>query len=294
MGCTGPEHISCVVIVGIRVGNGHGAKLCGLLGKFRRPGKLGSHIHDADKAFRAVIELFEAFKIRVLQVVRVLGASFFIGEVGTLHLNAPDPGAPGGSFRFQPDRGCEGFFQHVIGQGHAGGREGSDTLAQVIGRHSLETGVITVGEISAGIAVAVDFNETGNHRGTAQVDGIGRDGIGQDLTKDPVFHLKGAGAEPKIGTENSRVFIVHRDYSFRKNMLEFCSHITMNTGKKQSVFRRKWGRIVPKPEDVEFRKEIIENGQPMNDPAGLKMIRISCESAYPSKPTNWNLAASRR
>ena len=92
VGHTGVNGGFGMVIVRIGVGDGHGAKFLGLGNELRRAGQLGSHVHDAHQAAAAFIQRFEAFKIRLLQVVGVLGAPLLVGEVGTFHLNAHEPG----------------------------------------------------------------------------------------------------------------------------------------------------------------------------------------------------------
>ena len=80
-----------VVIVGIRVGNRHGAKLAGLFDEFYRAGKLRGDIHDPHQAAAVIKKLPEALEIRILQIVRVLSSTLFVGEIGPLHLNAHEP-----------------------------------------------------------------------------------------------------------------------------------------------------------------------------------------------------------
>ncbi len=62
------------LIVGIGVGDGDGTLLWPG-DKFRRAGQFGRDIHDADKTAAALVQLLEALKIRVLQVVGVLCAA---------------------------------------------------------------------------------------------------------------------------------------------------------------------------------------------------------------------------
>ena len=124
MGDTGVDGGSGVVIVGIGVGDGDGTQPLGLGDKFRRAGQFGRDIHDADKTAAALVQLLEALKIRVLQVVGVLCAALLVGEVGPLHLDAHETGQSLGGFGVELLRGGEGFFQHVVGQGHGGGGKG--------------------------------------------------------------------------------------------------------------------------------------------------------------------------
>ena len=55
VGCTGIEHRLCVVIIGVGVGNGHGAKFAGLRGKLRCTGQLRCDIHNRDQPTAALV-----------------------------------------------------------------------------------------------------------------------------------------------------------------------------------------------------------------------------------------------
>ena len=162
VGDTGVDGGSGVVIVGIGVGDGDGTQLLGLGDKFRRAGQFGRDIHDADKTAAALVQLLEALKIRVLQVVGVLCAALLVGEVGPLHLDAHETGQSLGGFGVELLRGGEGFFQHVVGQGHGGGGKGGHTALGIESGHPLESLVIAVGEVRAGVAVAVDVDQAGD------------------------------------------------------------------------------------------------------------------------------------
>ena len=198
-----------VVVVRVRVCYGYGAQFGCLFREFRRAGKLRSHVHNPDQAAAAVVELFEALKIRLLQVVRVLGAPLLIGEVGAFHLDAHEPGgALLGLVRHCPGGG-EGLLQYVVGQGHGGGGKGGDTNLGVPPGHGPQTLQAAVGEVRAGVAVAVDIHQAGDDRSAAQVHRVLGDGIGQNPAKTAVLYLKGAGMEPEIGCENSGVLIKH-------------------------------------------------------------------------------------
>ena len=166
VGDTGVDGGSGVVIVGIGVGDGDGTQLLGLGDKFRRAGQFGRDIHDADKTAAALVQLLEALKIRVLQVVGVLCAALLVGEVGPLHLNAHETGQSLGGFGVELLRGSEGFFQHVVGQGHGGGGKGGNAALGIESGHPLESLVIAVGEVRAGVAVAVDVDQAGDDGGT--------------------------------------------------------------------------------------------------------------------------------
>ena len=162
VGDTGVDGGSGVVIVGIGVGDGDGTQLLGLGDKFRRAGQFGRDIHDADKTAAALVQLLEALKIRVLQVVWVLCAALLVGEVGPLHLNAHETGQSLGGCGVELLRGGEGFFQHVVGQGHGGGGKGGHAALGIESGHPLESLVIAVGEVRAGVAVAVDVDQAGD------------------------------------------------------------------------------------------------------------------------------------
>ena len=203
-----------VVVVGIGVGDGHGAKLLGLFHEFGSTGQLRGDVHNPHQPITALVQCLEALEVRLLQVVGILCAPLFVGEVGAFHLNAHDPGAAFGGFLLQFLAGGEGLCQHLIGQGHGGRGEGGNAAAGVEPGHGLQTLVIAVGKVGAGVAVAVDFDEAGDDGGTLQVDGIGRNLAGQNRAEQAVLHLKGTGMEPEIGTENAGVFIEHRAYSF--------------------------------------------------------------------------------
>ena len=156
-----------MVIVGIGMGDGNRAQLAGLGNKFSGTGQLGGDVHNADQAATLLIQLPEALKIRFLQIVGILGAALLVREVGPLHLDAHETGVTLRSFLHQPLTGSEGLGQHIVRQGHGCGRKGSGTALGVELCHFFQAFVIAVGEVSAGVAVAVDFHQAGNHGGTA-------------------------------------------------------------------------------------------------------------------------------
>ena len=199
-----------VVIVGIRVGNGHGAKLAGLFDEFHRAGKLRGDIHDPHQAAAVIKKLPEALEIRILQVVRVLSPPLFVGEIGSLHLNAHEPGQPLRSLLFELLGGGEGLFQHVVGQSHGGGGEGGHAAGGIVGRHFFEAFVVPVGEVRPGIAVAVHIDKAGNDGSAMKVNGIGGNFLRQDSAEPAVLNLKAAGDKPEIRGEDSGIFVEHR------------------------------------------------------------------------------------
>ena len=126
---------SGMVIVGVGVGDGDGAQILGLGDEFRRAGQLGGDIHNADKPAAALVQLLKALKIRILQVVGVLGAPLFVGEVRPLHLDAHETGQPLGGFGVELPGRVEGLFQHIVGQGHGGGGKGGNAAPGIEGGH---------------------------------------------------------------------------------------------------------------------------------------------------------------
>jgi GH25 family lysozyme M1 (1,4-beta-N-acetylmuramidase) len=60
-----------------------------------------------------------------------------------------------------------------------------------------------------GIAVAVDINQTGDHRSALQVDGLLRDFPGQHRTEAAILYLKPTDAKLKIRTKYSGIFVKH-------------------------------------------------------------------------------------
>ena len=210
MGSALGEGLLGVVVVGIGMGDGDGAELAGLFHEFCRAGQLGSHVSDADQAVAGIVQLLETLKIRRLQVVGVLRATLLVGEVGTLHVDAPCPGVAKGHLVVQLFDGHKGLFQGVVVQGHGGGSEGSDTVGGEVTGHVLQTGQITVGSIAHDAAVDVAINNTGDHGGALQIDGFAFKITGQDGAELAVHHLKGTGTELKIRAENSGVFVEHK------------------------------------------------------------------------------------
>ena len=61
---------------------------------------------------------------------------------------------------------AKAFFQHVVGQGHGGGGKGGHAALGIESGHPLESLVIAVGEVRAGVAVAVDVDQAGDDGGT--------------------------------------------------------------------------------------------------------------------------------
>ena len=208
VGDTGVNGSAGMVIVGIGVGDGDGAQLAGLLHELGGTGQFGGHIHDADQTAAAVEQGLEALKIGGLQVVGVLGAALGVGEVGALHLDAAQAGAAGGLLVDDASGGGEGSLQHIVGQGHGGGGEGSDAAAEIELGHLHQTLVRAVGEVVAGGTVAVDLDQAGDDGGTAQIDGISGDVFGQDGTELAVDDLEGTGTELAVN-EDSCIGIEH-------------------------------------------------------------------------------------
>ena len=210
-----------VVVVGVGVGDGHGAQLLGLFHKLGSTGQLRGDVHNPHQTVTALVQGLEALEVRLLQVVGILGAPLFVGEVGAFHLDAHDPGAAFGGFFLQALAGGEGLCQYLVGQGHGSRGEGGDTAAGVEPCHGLQALVVAVGEVGAGVAVAVNLNEAGDHGSALQIDGICGNGLRQNRAEQAVLHLKGTGMELKIGTENAGIFIEHRAYSFIINYAIF-------------------------------------------------------------------------
>ena len=229
------------------MGDGHGAQLAGLFHELRRARQLGSDVHNAHQTVTALKELLEALKIRLLQVVGVLGAPLFVGEVGAFHLDAHEPGVARGGFRLQLLCGGEGFFQHVVGERHGGGGEGGHAAACVVGGHFFQALIIAVGEIRAGVAMAVDIHQTGYDGGALQINGIRRDILRQYRAEQPVLHFKPAGDETEIRGKNSRIFIKHRTSLLYISIAGIWYH---EVGKKAIGFAGK----------VPMGKETVENG----------------------------------
>ena len=209
MGSAGVVGRTGVFIIGIGVGDGNGADVLGLGHEFRGTGQLGRNVHDPHQTAAVLVELAEAFKIRLFQVVGVLRAPLFIGEVGAFHLDAPEYGAALGGLIHQTAGVGKGGGEHFVRQGHGGGGEGGDTAAGIVGGHPLQALVIPVGEVGTGISVAVDFHKAGNHGGALQVNGIGGDFPGENLGEYTVFHFKSARMELKIGAVNSCIAVKH-------------------------------------------------------------------------------------
>ena len=220
MGDTGIDGSLGIVIGAVGVGDGYGAKILGLCHEFGSAGQLGSDVHDGDQAAAAVIQLLEAIKIRLLQIVGVLGTTLLVGEVGAFHLDTTQNAEAFDVFVHQLSGVGEGLFQHIVGQGHGSGGEGGDTAFGVVAGHGLQTLVIAVGEVGAGVAVAVDFDQTGDHGGTLQVNGIGGNSFGQNFAENAVLYFKSAGVEGEIGGENAGIFIEHNPVSFIYNIVD--------------------------------------------------------------------------
>ena len=214
MGGTGIKSGLGIVIAGIGVGYGYGAEFFCLGHKFCGTGQFGSHVHNADQALAAVVQGLEAFKVGLLQIVGILSATLLVGEVGAFHLDAHEPGETLRRFLCQLQGGGKGLFQNIIGKGHGGGGEGGDAAFCVVGGHGLQTLIIAVGEVRTGVAVAMDFHQTGDDGGTLQIDGIIRYVFRENGPKQAVFHLKSAGMKLKIGGENAGIFVEHNRISF--------------------------------------------------------------------------------
>ena len=195
------------------MGHGYGAQLAGFGCELRRAGQLGSHVHNGDQAAAAVVKGLEALEIRIFQIVRVLRAPLLVGKVGALHLDAPQHRAALRLFLLQLYRRGKGLGQHLIGQGHGGRRKGGHAAACIKTSHLLQTFVIPIGEVRAGVAVAVDIDHAGDNGCTLQIHGIIGDISRQDCTENAVLHLEGAMVKPKIRTINSGVGIEHITHS---------------------------------------------------------------------------------
>ena len=256
-----------VVVVGIGVGDGHGAQLAGLLHEFRRAGQLGSDVHNAHQAVATLKQGLEALEIRLLQVVGILGTPLLVGKVGAFHLDAHEPGVARGGFCLQLLCGSEGLFQHVVGERHGGGGKGGHAAGSIVGRHFFQAIIVAVGEVRAGVAVAVDIHQTGDDGSTLQINGIGGNRLGQHRAEPTVPDLKGTVGKLKIGSEDSRVFIKHRKNSFTVFLQKYN---IMKSLKKQSGLWEKFpgekiklvmGRkrlLFPLRADI---MESIENGE---------------------------------
>ena len=195
------------------MGDGHGAQLAGLLHELRRAGQLGSNVHDAHQTVTALEQSLEAIKIRLLQIVGVLSAPLFVGEVGAFHLNTHKPGVARRGLGFQLLCGGEGLFQHVVGERHGGGGEGGHAAGSVVGRHFFQPLVVAVGEVRAGVAVAVDIHQTGDDGSALQINGIGGHRLRQHRTEPAVLYFKGTVYKLKIRGEDPGVFIEHKTFS---------------------------------------------------------------------------------
>jgi len=214
MGDAGINGSLGIVVGAVGVGDGHGAQILGLGHEFGSAGQFRGDIHDGDQTAAAIVQLLEALEIRLLQIVGILSAPLLVGEIGTLHLDAAQHAvALGGFFHQLLGRG-EGLFQHIVGQGHGSRGEGGDTALGKIAGHGLQAFVVTIGEVSTGVAVAVDFDQTGDDSGAAQIDGVSGDIFRQNFTENAVLHFEGAGMELEIGGENAGIGIEHDHISF--------------------------------------------------------------------------------
>ena len=209
VGDTGIHGGTGLVVGAVGVGDGDGAQLAGLFHEFHGTGQLGSDVHNADQTVAIVIELLKAVEIRLLQVVGVLSATLLVGEVGAFHLDAHEAGVTLGSFGLQLLCGGKGLVQNIVGQGHGGGSEGGGTALGIVLGHGLQAFVIAVGEVGTGVAVAVNFYQTRDDGGAAQINGIGGNFFGQNDTEFAVYDFESTGMELKIRSEDTRVFIEH-------------------------------------------------------------------------------------
>ena len=57
--------------------------------------------------------------------------------------------------------------------------------------------------------MAVDLHQPGNHRGPTQIHCLVGNILGQNFPEDTVFYLESTLVETKVGTIDSRVFVVH-------------------------------------------------------------------------------------
>ena len=206
---TGIESHLCIVIGSIGMCHGNSAKLAGFFNELLRAGQLGCQVHNADKTAARLLQLSKTLKIGRFQEICILCATLIVGEVGTLHLNTAENRQTLDVLVHQTAGIAESLAEVFVGQCHRGRSERGDTDAGVVGRHGLQALVITVREIGSTVAVAVDINETGDHGSALQIDGVGGDRFGQHCTEETILHLKSAGAESEIITENTSIFIEH-------------------------------------------------------------------------------------
>ena len=216
VGSAGIEGSAGMVIVRIGMSNRHSAKLTGLLHKFCSTGKLRRDVHNADQTTAVFKQLLKAFEIRLFQIVGILSAALFVGEVRTLHLNAAQGAAALRSFLHQLLRSGKGFSQHIVRQGHGSGCKGSDATLGIVSSHTLQTLIVTVREVSTGVAVTVNIDQTGDDGCALQVNGICRHFLRQNRTKTAILYLESTNMKLKIRTKNSGIFIKHNVNSFLK------------------------------------------------------------------------------
>ena len=209
MGHAGVNGSLGVLVVGIGVGDGDGAKLFRLLHKFHRARKLRRQVHDGDQSLAVLVQLPEGLEVRQTEIFSVLGALFLLGEEGSLHLHAQKSGSSLHGLLMQAQPGGESLRNHIIGQCHGGGREARHTHGGQVAGHLQIALIGTVGKIGIGIAVVVHVDEAGDHVSTRQVHRVLF--FCQNVTEFPVFHGKPALNEPEILGINISVFEVHNN-----------------------------------------------------------------------------------
>ena len=200
-----------LVVSAVGMGDGHGAKVLRLLDERHRARQFGGDVRDADESIAAVVELLEALKVRLLQVVGVLRAALLVGEVRAFHMDAAQDGAAFRRFFDEALRVGVRLFEHLIGQGHGRGRKAGHAAGEVELRHLLEALIIAVAEVVAGVAVAMHFDQARDNGRALKINGVLRNVFREDLAELAVHDLKGAGVELEIAGKNACVLIKHRN-----------------------------------------------------------------------------------
>ena len=128
---------------------------------------LGGHGYQAHLSPAGLVEAAEHGHIRLVQVIRRLGAPLGVGQEGALQV---DPGAPGAVLRADkvPD-GVHGPDELLLGQGHGGRTEGGDSLLGEQGAHGLQGFRSGVPRVGPGAAVDVHIDKAGQDGAARQV-----------------------------------------------------------------------------------------------------------------------------